>query len=86
MWPEVARQKGTEQQSEVIYLCSHSCQRDEKVFFSSNIWHVRAPGVLLTNNQAVVLAAQHVRLEPFRETVGVLYTLLSILSRVQLPR
>lgn len=86
MQTKVAKQKGTEQQSEAIYWCSHYCQHDETVFFSSDIWHVLAHGALLTNNQAAVLTAQHVTLEPFRKTAGVHSPLLSVFPGFQLPR
>lgn len=86
MQPEVLRLRKTEQQSDVIYLCSHSCQHDETVCSSSNIWHVHAPGNLLTNNQAAMLTAQPVILEPFKETAGTRSLLLSVLSSFWLPR
>lgn len=72
------RQKRNEQQSEVIYLCSGPRQHDETVGFSSNVWYLRAAGVLLTNNQAAAFTAQHVILEPFRENAGAHSPLLSI--------
>lgn len=67
MWPEVDRQKGSEQQGEVIYLCSQPCQSDEAVCFSSNVWYLCALVVLLTNNQAAAFTAQRGILEPLRE-------------------
>lgn len=74
MQSDVARsgqtKEGAEQQSEVIYLCSQSCQHDETVCFSSNICRARAPGILWTNKQPAVLTAQRVILEPFREAAG----------------
>lgn len=82
----MGRQKGTEQQRAVIYLCSQSRQHDETVCLSSNVWYLRAPGVLLTNNQAAAFTAQHVILEPFRETAGAHSPLLSVHADFQLPR
>ena len=86
MQTKMAKQKGIEQQSEAIYWCSLYCQHDETFFFSSNIRYVRAHGALLTNNQADVLTAQHVTLEPFRETAGVHSPLLSVFPAFLLPR